>query len=199
MNPIWKQPEATVYSVNLEQHLSEIEFFESVLSTEEIERAWRYGTNQLRDQFVVRRGLLRVLLSQHLNCRPTAIELSTTRHGKLQVVGTPLQINVSASRDIALYAVSPYNPVGVDIEWLDSTLPISDGVLNYLGSADKQRISRLPHRNQSEEFLRCWVRMEAKMKAIGLGLVESPAPIEGLTIHDLPVPEGYVGAMGWLG
>src|SRR5262245_51606343 len=66
-----------IYWTDLDRESSTLPWFLGTLSHDERERAARYRWERDRRRYIVRRGVLRELLSLYLHCPPAAIRLSS--------------------------------------------------------------------------------------------------------------------------
>lgn len=160
------------------------------------------------ERFLLGRGALRLLLGGWLACDPADLVLGEGPHGKPELLPRtamgpgwgrrPPQFNVSHSGDLILLGFHPQRPVGVDVEQR-RPVPEWEGIAGRCFPVeDSERIRALPEERRSEAFLAAWCRLEAGLKATGLGLfAAAPAdgpPGEGPKLWPLLLPEGYVGA-----
>jgi 4'-phosphopantetheinyl transferase len=147
-----------------------------LLSPEERARAARIVRAQARARWARSRGVLRALLGLYLECDPRALRFQTGPHGKPTLPESELSFNVSHSAGLALYALAPAAPVGVDVEVLAPRPLQRDEVAlaeRVLGPDAAQRLRALPPTARHREFLRQWVRHEAALKCLGVGFVGS--------------------------
>ena len=171
------------------------------LSLAEQLRAARFQFNRDRDRYVAARSVLRWLLGCSLNLDPASVEIACRPFGKPFLASTgaiPIHFNVSHSEGLAVYAFSEAGEIGVDVERL-RPVPEAESILEHHFSAeDALRWSRLPSEQQSESFLRTWVRYEARVKQSGLGLVQAEEEGErqgkDFVFEFEPTP-GFVGAV----
>ena len=111
--------------------------FRAFLDNEECEQAKRFRLEKDQRRFIARRGKLRQLLSQLLDCEPSQVPLSRNSFGKPFVRKTDLRFNASHSRNIALIAVAHGQEVGCDIEARDA---------RFASQVDFERFFRPPKR-----------------------------------------------------
>jgi 4'-phosphopantetheinyl transferase len=94
----------------------------TILSPGERERAKRFLHTVDRDRFVLRRGILRAILSQYLAVAPSKVRFAYGRYHKPFLArgsyDLRLSFNLAHRRGIALYAVTSQGAVGVDIEYV---------------------------------------------------------------------------------
>lgn len=188
-----------------------------LLSPDERARAARIVRERERRQWMRARGVLRALLGLYLERDPRALRFERGVHGKPALrptlrdastglpaddgpTGTPrgsptpvsqtLAFNLSHSGPLALYAFTAGIPVGVDVELLDRH-PFDEPALarRVFGEAEARRLEALPLPARRREFLRAWVRHEAAIKCLGLGIaaVESTEEQRRPWIADLDV------------
>jgi 4'-phosphopantetheinyl transferase len=172
----------------------------ALLDAEEVGRADRFRRPADRDRFVGAHAALRAVLAPHAG-RPPA-ELSFGReacplcgepHGRPRLVGdgadagadVGVHFSLSHTDGVAAIAVAR-RPVGVDVESTarQADLDDLDGALH---PSERRAVSALPAADRRLAVLRCWVRKEAYLKAIGTGLGLDPATVDvGLAGHDAP-------------
>jgi len=132
------------------------------------------------------RGLLRALLGRYLQRDPSALRFIGGEHGKpalapdtdelqaseSQSDAPPARLcfNMSHSAQWALYAFSATGAVGVDVEV--ARRPVDEVAIaaRMLGPAVAQRLRALDPASRQREFLRAWVRHEAALKCLGVGI-----------------------------
>lgn len=125
-------------------------------------------------------GLAREMLAQKLGLAPEQVRFFYGEYGKPLVSGA--YFNLSHSGDIVLCAVSDV-PVGVDVERLRAVKP---HLCQQFGTDDP------------ETFFRQWTETEARIKCCGAAAghwKRFKKPIEGYSVAELAVPEGYVAAV----
>lgn len=186
--------ECHVWHVSLDAPEEDLSRLTEHLSDVERKRAAAFLVPAPRAQFIVTRGVLRLLLGRYLGIPAAAVALHADAHGKPQLVPSQdeLRFNVSHSGAQALIALCLGADVGVDIErhreledWIGMARTI-------WCAADLARWQRLPAADRGRAFYRAWTRKEAVAKAIGLGMAAdfkklrvSFAPGEDARVLDL--------------
>ena len=160
-----------VWRASLRAGPAELRHARDLLTREELDRAGRYRGPPAARRFVMRRGLLRFLLSRYLGQPGRQVALRADERGKPLLAGavrTTLQFSLSSSHDTVLYAFASGRAVGIDIERIgaDITAPLgalvgSDVIGGLAEMADDRRVGL---------GYRYWVRAEACLKAMGAGL-----------------------------
>ncbi|CAO3410709.1 4'-phosphopantetheinyl transferase family protein [Azospirillum largimobile] len=171
-----------------------------LLSADELERADRFLMERLTDRFVLRRGLLRLLLGRFTGRDPAALVFDYGTHGKPALPGGP-SFNLSDSEDSLAIAVAAEGRIGVDIERL-RPIESADGIADrFFHTAERAALQALPPDRRDEGFLLAWTRKEAFIKAAGVGL---SMPLDQFAVEVTPgappalleIGEGLRGDVG---
>lgn len=147
--------------------------FSTVLAPDEVERAVRYVFERDREQFIVARGLLRMILARYSECEAQEIEFGYGEHGKPFVArptGTGLTFNLSHTHGRGLCAVARNRAVGIDIERIRPEVDILGVAGSTFSPGECAQLEALPAGDRLASFFRCWTRKEAYIKARGDGL-----------------------------
>lgn len=147
--------------------------FGGVISVEEHEKAARFHRELDRIAYVVTRGALRALLSEQLRRCPGELRIRTGLHGKPSLASNleeSLDFNVTHTRGYSYIALSRSGPVGIDVEWLDREVEVEALTESFFHPEECIWLRGLPVEARSTAFFRLWVRKEALMKGIGIGL-----------------------------
>ena len=143
------------------------------LDLKETERAHRYQSQCQREQFVLGRILLRLILSKYSNCSPSALNFHTDKHGKLFLCPhnqSSLFFNLSHSYNRLVIAVSKVQGLGVDIELMNENRAILKVAKRYFSPLEFQELCNLPRSLQTRRFYELWTLKESVLKAYGVGL-----------------------------
>lgn len=124
-------------------------------------------------RWLAARWALRRVLEGYLGQPAAAIELEVAERGKPRLRGGELEFNLSHSRGLALVAVTHSRAVGVDVELVE-----------------QQR--------HPLAFYEDWVREEARLKCLGVGL-GVPPPAAAVAVAPLDVCPGYAAAVAVAG
>ena len=189
----------------------------ATLSPEEVARAERFGTEALRQRYVVGRAALRWTLAQRLGIDPAAVAIRRGERGRPMLdEGRAPDFNVTHTLGVALIAHldRPGWRVGVDIEGVDRTLSHDALARKFLTARERGAIAALDDDARRRAFLRLWTCKEAMSKATGdalaapfrhldvarepgLALVAGPPPYapRDWTLHAVEVPDGFIGTV----
>jgi 4'-phosphopantetheinyl transferase len=143
-----------------------------------------------RERFLRGRGGLRRLLGAWRDEPPEAVPIGAGAHGKPCCDGGP-EFNLSHSGDLILLALHRERAVGVDVEQLRPGLAWRPIARRVLPPAEWQALEA----EGAEAFLAAWCRLEARLKAQGLGLAGLGQPAVAVELWDVAVPLGYRAAL----
>jgi len=165
--------EVHIWSACLLGDENNMDYFYSILSEDERERAASFRFFKDQRRFTMTRGILRYLLSHYLGQMPESIEFIYGLWGKPCLSeDKSLHFNVSHSGDYALYAVTLGYEVGIDLEYIDKSLALGDMVVHIFSAAELKEWKTLDPQERINAFFRRWVSKEAFLKASGKGWLE---------------------------
>ena len=144
-----------------------------VLSTDESERAERFRFQRDRQDFIVTRALLRILVGRYLRRDPNQVQFSYGTYGKPSLAGEgdqALRFNLSHSQGLALYAFTRGRQIGVDVECVRENRDTEAIAERFFSTQEIVAIESLPEPIKQRAFFACWTRKEAYLKARGDGL-----------------------------
>lgn len=141
---------------------------------------------QARQQFILSRGCLRVLLSHYTGKSPASLRFAYGPQGKPALDfadedGIAPRFNLSHSGQRILIGTSRADGVGaigVDIEAVRSVRYLPELCHRYFTPAEAQSILALSGHEADCHFLRHWTGKEACLKALGIGIAESLQKLE---------------------
>jgi len=144
------------------------------LSEDEKVRADKLKVELKRNQFIITRAVLRVLLSNCIETKPEAITFHYEQHGKPYITdqynNKTIEFNISHSGDYALIALTLGNKLGIDIEEMNSKIDYPTLSKRFFSEQENKALMNLKESNQLDAFYRTWVRKEAFIKAVGTGV-----------------------------
>ena len=156
---------------------AEREVFYSILNEEEKKETSKFRLEHLRDLFIVRRGLSKIILGNHIRKDPDLVTFSETIYKKPYLEGHPkVHFNLTHRNWYALLAINE-EPIGIDIEEIKETENFLE-LLDYFASPHEKRwvCSSL------KRFFMLWTIKEALMKAQGTGFLRDNIPV----LEELP-------------
>jgi 4'-phosphopantetheinyl transferase len=188
-----------------------------LLSSEDMARSRGYADERQRGRFILRRAMLRRLLSLCTATPPGRLEISEGPHGKPVLLGSRLEFSVSHAADLAMFAFSLSGRVGVDVERTRTSFDMGRIERRFFSPREREILARLSGADRSLAWFRCWTRKEAYVKALGEGIsarfrhvsvpilvADSPIPIDAEAssrwlIENLNAPPGHVAAIAYEG
>ncbi len=153
----------------------------TTLSDAEKERADRFRFDNDRQNFVLRRGLLRQLLGETLGVAPSRIRFASTEVGK-PFVAFPenggIYFNLAHSGRQIVYAFSKHPDMGIDIERIRTVDDIDLLARKYFSAEEYAIVINLPSWEKNKAFVRIWCIKEALIKATGCPLAHGLAAFD---------------------
>jgi 4'-phosphopantetheinyl transferase len=198
-------PGVTVTVVRLEADDDALARAEAVLAADELARA-RRGTPPVHRRRVLLRAALRAAIAAELGTHPRDVPLTTGPTGRPELpAATGLDAGCSAGGGLGVVAVARGSRIGVDVEPVAPWTP-EVAAEGWLHPAELRAIAQLPADDRAVAATRAWTRKEAVLKARGTGLRDDPAAVDtavgrtsatvaGWTLHDVPVPDGWVASL----
>ena len=186
----FRRNEVQLWRAALDVDPETLDVLRSLLCADERESSRSFRFERDRVRFTAARGWLRQLLAAYLDADPAELRFDKGVNGKprLSAAGSAwLRFNVSHSEDVAVYAVSCGHEVGVDIERVRDDLPIESIAQRFFADRELDALRGSPPRLRQRAFFEHWVRKEAYLKAVGLGL---DTPLNSVEV--LPAASGTV-------
>lgn len=178
----------------------------SLLSTQERQSLQRYRRSEDRELYLLGKGALKLLIAHLLGRNPACINFGRGTEGKPYVIPhtddkeAPIHFNLSHSGAFVLLGFHVSMQVGVDIERSSVGMDWIPIAMRFLDKVTFEYLLSLPADQQLKGFLREWCRLEASLKAKGVGfsgLVRNAgidqAPCQS-RLWDVELPDGYEGA-----
>ena len=207
-----------IWCVNVDQSEKSVEILNEYLSEDENNRKNNFYFEEDERRYAVTRGFLRSILGKYLKKDPGELQFTYSKRGKPELKknsNKELCFNLSHSNNLALYAISFKQSIGVDIEYIQYQRDEDDVAKNFFSSREYNFISKLPEAQKVEAFYHIWTCKEAYLKATGVGLaglkdVEVPEMImtsvskvktdnvilDGWTMYRVPLPQhDYVASL----
>ena len=197
----------------------EVADLRKVLSPDELERAERYRFDQHRNEFILTRAVLRIVLASCTGQSPERLSFHYSAQGKPALKNGPgdLRFNVSHTEGLAVLALVRDQEIGVDAERIRPQPDAQKLAKRFFSVREQRFLEKLSGDELQRAFFRCWTRKEAYIKAKGEGLSiplnafdvsleeDQPAALVGArpdpteagrwALHDLSVGQGYAAAL----
>ena len=170
--PILGGDDVHIWRISLDR--SDVDGDRALLSSDELARADRFVQARDRIHFAAGRAALRGILARYLDTAPDQLGFSHAPAGKPTLGGqwasSGIQFNLSHSQALGLLAVSRERSLGIDIEWMNRTIPVMEICERFFSEGEISTLRGLPEEHKVAGFFECWTRKEAFIKALGGGL-----------------------------
>lgn len=164
---------ATVWRVTLDICSAELDRAHTLLAADERARAAQFRFPVHRCRFVAARAALRMVLGEQLAVDPRDLVFHYTAEGKPELTAySDLYFNMSHSDDICMIAIARGRRLGIDVEKTRTDRALIEEVARSLHPVERQALAALEPPLLEKAFYRCWVRKEALLKALGIGVGE---------------------------
>jgi 4'-phosphopantetheinyl transferase len=219
--PTLQGDQVHVWRVPLEFSPTDVKWLSQVLSTDETDRSDRFKFDAHRNQFIVARAWLRIIIGSYLRVEPAELRFDYSSHGKPSLskpfeCDPGLNFNLAHSGKLALFGMTLKRQIGIDVERISRDFPCEEIARLFFSSSEVAHLSSLPPAARHRAFFNCWTRKEAFIKAKGLGLslpldqfdvalgAEEPTLLctrwdesesARWSLHALDLDYGYVGAV----
>lgn len=187
-----------------------------VLDPAEHRRAAAFAREKDRRRYVAAHVALRVLLGSWLDLAPGRVRITRAPcpscggpHGRPLSGDGPVHFSLSHSDRLALIALGPV-PVGADVEALPPESAVRE-LAGQLHPREAAELAALAPEERPAAFGRVWVRKEAYLKGLGIGLSrglaldyvgtgDTPASgLPGWSLTNVAVPPGFSAAVAVYG
>jgi 4'-phosphopantetheinyl transferase len=160
----------------------------NLISAQEAARAAGFKRTLDAKNYILRHGLVRVVLGQYIQRVPLAVRFVHNENGKpdLDPESDIHDIHFSLSRtdQMVCLGISRKNRIGLDIVKSDSGYPFSATAQYLFTPAENQWITRTPYHEQYIRFFRIWSLKEALLKATGGGVnMMKETEVSGIMIN----------------
>lgn len=159
-----------IYTLHLPEYSEVAKDLSRFLNPEERNRSERYYKEKDRNQFIICRAILKIVLAAHTKSDLNTIHLDYQFNKKPFLASHPeLHFNISHSEDFAAIAISQ-SKVGIDIEYMSKNfdfIPILPDVFTDIEIKDIENAT-----NKEYTFYSYWTRKEAFAKGLGTGIDE---------------------------
>ena len=158
------------------------------LSRTELARAAKFKFEKDRRRYMMARGILRAILGRYLSLDACEVRLDTGLYGKPRLRklegGPDLRFSLAHSQGFALYAFVLGHEVGVDLEFIKEDVDVMRLADHVFSEKQTEALNEHSGIDRVLAFYSAWTRMEAYLKACGLGFSVDPRCV------DLPILVG---------
>lgn len=158
---------------NTNYFLDFMPFFQGILSDDELDKAKSFKFQEKCNNYLVNKGILRVILANYLLIKPDDILFFYNDKGKpvldFSINNIDLYFNLSHSKTYIIYGFSLFN-LGVDLEKIKDNDNLLGIAKRFFVQEEYQYLQHLKREEQVKTFYQFWTKKEAYLKAIGEGL-----------------------------
>jgi 4'-phosphopantetheinyl transferase len=169
--------EIHIWCASLDRDTSLVDELACTLSIDEKARAGRFYFEEDRKRFIVRHGILRMILGYYLGAEAGELKFCYGRNGKPRLADTfgngTILFSMSSSQGLALYGFARNCEIGVDVERIRDIPEMDQIVGRILSTREIDFYGALPEHLKREALFAWWTRKEAFVKATGDGLSRS--------------------------
>lgn len=141
------------------------------LSIEEISKLHKYRFSIDKYRFGIARLAIRMLCANHLNTKPSEIELIFNKYGKPSITNNKnLQFNISHSGNVILIGLTLGQHIGVDVEVHNNEIDHMELASCVFSPTEQSQLHKASPAWIIKGFYNCWTLKESFIKAMGLGL-----------------------------
>lgn len=166
---ILSKKQAFIFAVDNINQLSYKRFWK-YLTFEEQTFAAHFRTLRLQTNYVIAHGLLRKIMSYFCDKSPSSIEFSYNSYSKPSLKDSQIKFNLSHSGNAIYYIVALGNEVGIDIQYHEENIYLSEIINSVFSETEMLYFLRLNESQKRLFFFDIWVKKEALLKADGRGL-----------------------------
>jgi 4'-phosphopantetheinyl transferase len=187
LDRLWNSPladlaisssEIHVWIASMNQPAACVRRLAQTLSADEQLRAKNFHFEQDQLNFIIGRGLLRMILGRYLGIEPSRLCFRYGSCGKPSLAPKGFQnpsalvprFSLAHSHDLALYTVTRDQEIGVDLEYVSWIAEADQIAEKFFSARERAVFHTLPASQKQEAFFNCWTRKEAYLKASGCGL-----------------------------
>jgi 4'-phosphopantetheinyl transferase len=141
-------------------------------------RATAFTTENLRREYTIAHGALRVLLGRHTSTDPAAVQLTSGPLGKPYLADHSYFFNLSHSGDVVAIALCKSHEIGVDIEHLKPEILEKQLQHALFSSKELGAFHQKAPKEKLEAFFTAWTHKESLLKLLGVGLSKELKEVE---------------------
>ena len=167
-------------------------------SADEAARAARFYSAEVRVRYLRSHRALRSILA---GVTSAPLDFALAEKGKPFLPAAPeIHFNLSRSRGMALAGVALGVELGVDIEFLRPVPEHAAIAQRFFPPSEAEALLEIPGPQRERDFFRRWTRIEAMLKARGIGLYGAGAELGGeWTVCEIDAGGGFAAAAAAVG
>lgn len=143
----------------------------ALTSKDEREKSCTFRKAEDARRFVIRHGILRLLLSYYTRCEPVLLPLAISEHGKpwMNTEGKFFELSFSLSHtaEVFVIGITKKFDIGIDIVTINPRTPFSEIEQYLFTPGERKWIEQTILEQRTLRFFRIWSLKEALLKATG--------------------------------
>ncbi len=167
------------------------------LSNDEKARAISYGRELDGLHFAVSRAFLRSILGLHTGINPNKLVFCYEPHGRPylpQWQSNGLDFNLARRYNCCVIGLALDHRIGIDIESCCSAALV-ESMLTMLPAEDRAVIDSAQGLDRSRCLITAWTKLEARAKAIGIGLDSMDISTDALPCQHFALGHEWIGCV----
>ena len=157
-----------------------------LLSHQERVKANAFRKQRDRRRFIVRHGMLRILMGHYVGVKPSMLTFTQGKYGKPNLqwpLVDGLNFSLSQTDGVALLSFAYARAIGIDIEKETETFDFLTVGSEVFSDQELVTLQECEGASRKRRFFTMWTRKEAYLKALGFGFSIDPRQ---LTLLDAP-------------
>jgi len=173
-----KENDLHIWQVSLTPESAMLKICNSFLTSEDKEKVKWFKFEEDRNNYIISKGILRLLLVDYLKSNNSDLVISRQKKGKpFAENDRSLFFNMSDSGKVCVYVFTRVSEVGIDIEQKRLLHDLDELIQRNLTNKEQNFLSKNPS-EKAKNFFRFWTIKEAYLKAIGEGMRLTPDNLE---------------------
>lgn len=170
-----------ILTINYDDYLEYVPVLFTSLSKEESLRSERIIKTSDRQKYIIRKAILREILSLYFTTDKQDISYDKNPFGKPYCIRPSIcRFNLSHSKDVVTYIISDKYEVGIDIEYKGKERSFVEIAKTCFTKDESYQVEI--SENKSAVFYKIWTAKEAVLKADGIGLMGG---IKSINVADI--------------
>ncbi|RJR20214.1 MAG: 4'-phosphopantetheinyl transferase superfamily protein [Desulfobacteraceae bacterium] len=181
----WKEPpdrielqrgSIHIWRMRIKEWISCLKSLEEILSQGELSKLQSAKNPSRRVTYTIGRGILRMILERYTGINPSNLDLYYGPSGKPALSKEKNcrthSFSLSHSGEWLIIAIGMLIDLGIDVEFKKKSLRALDLSERFFSRCEALMVKNAEVDRRTEVFYRIWVRKEACLKALGIGLVQ---------------------------
>lgn len=165
-----KYEQYDVFFLDINQFQDNIGSLYYFLNCDEMERASCIHNEKNRCKYILRKALVRYILSLYVEMLPCEIDIQKEKYGKPFIGRNDIYFNLSHSYDKLAVVVSKTCPVGIDVQYMKEMEDLSWVKQDIFSEEEFELVNKAKDKKEKKTlFFDLWTRKEAFTKCVATG------------------------------